>query len=83
MGLIIPPRVLAQFVAMPRADAKRLRAKLERIAADPRASHTAAKPLAGMPGLFRVRQGDWRAVYAVESGDVIVDRVGNRREVYR
>ena len=83
MALIIPPRVLAQFVAMPRADAKRLREKLERIAIDPRTRHPATKPLVGMPGLFRVRQGDWRAVYAVEDGDVIVDRVGNRKEVYR
>ncbi len=82
MALIIPPRVLAQFVAMPRADAKRLHEKLKRIAADPRTSRPAAKPLVGRPGVFRVRQGDWRAVYSVESGDVIVDRVGNRKEVY-
>jgi mRNA-degrading endonuclease RelE of RelBE toxin-antitoxin system len=39
--------------------------------------------LVGLPGLFRVRQGDWRAVYAVEDGDVVVDRVAHRREVYR
>ena len=82
MALIIPPRVLAQFVAMPRGDAKRLREKLEHIAANPRANHPAVRPLVGMPGLFRVRQGDWRAVYSVESGDLIVDRVGNRKEVY-
>ncbi len=82
MALIIPPRVQAQFVAMSRADAKRLFEKLERIAADPWARHPAAKPLVGRAGSYRVRQGDWRAVYSVESGDVIVDRVGNRKEVY-
>ena len=37
----------------------------------------------GMPGTFRVRQGDWRAVYAIKDGNVIVGRVGNRKEVYR
>jgi mRNA interferase RelE/StbE len=82
VALIIPPRVQAQFAAMPRADAKRLREKLERIAADPWASHPAAKPLVGGAGSYRVRQGDWRAVYSVENGDVIVERIGNRKEVY-
>jgi mRNA-degrading endonuclease RelE of RelBE toxin-antitoxin system len=33
--------------------------------------------------VFRVRQGDWRAVYSVEEGDVIVERVANRKVVYR
>jgi mRNA-degrading endonuclease RelE of RelBE toxin-antitoxin system len=37
----------------------------------------------GEPGVFRVRQGDWRAVFSLEEGDVIVDRVAHRREVYR
>ncbi|HEY1934784.1 MAG TPA: type II toxin-antitoxin system RelE/ParE family toxin [Acetobacteraceae bacterium] len=68
---------------MPRPDAKRLREKLGRIAADPSGSNPAAKPLVGQAGVFRVRQGDWRAVYVIEDGDLIVDRVGSRKEVYR
>jgi mRNA-degrading endonuclease RelE of RelBE toxin-antitoxin system len=67
---------------MPRGDARRLREKLERIAADPWARHPAAKPPVGTAGSYRVRQGDWRAVYSVENGNVIVERVGNRKEVY-
>ena len=35
------------------------------------------------PGRFRIRQGDWRAVFRMDGGDVLVDRVGNRGEVYR
>jgi len=34
-------------------------------------------------GVFRVRQGDWRAVYSIEDGDVIVERIGHRKMVYR
>lgn len=83
MALIIPPRVIAQFAAMPRADAKRLREKLARIAENPRGQHPAVTPLVGSSGVFRLRQGDWRAVYVIEDGDVIVDRIGNRKEVYR
>jgi len=30
-----------------------------------------------------LRKGDWRAVYRMRGTDVILDRVGNRRDVYR
>jgi mRNA-degrading endonuclease RelE of RelBE toxin-antitoxin system len=30
-----------------------------------------------------VRQGDWRAVYEIAGEDIVVIRVGHRREVYR
>jgi mRNA interferase RelE/StbE len=62
---------------------KRLRARLERIAENPLAPHIGVKPLVGRPGVFRVRQGDWRAVYSIDDGDVIVERVGDRKVVYR
>ena len=39
--------------------------------------------MAGAAGTFRVRQGDWRTIYAIRDDNVIVGRVGNRREVYR
>lgn len=71
------------FALMPKADARRLRDRLEAIAAAPDAHHANVRPLAGSPGAFRVRQGDWRAVFSIEGGDVIVDRVAHRREVYR
>jgi len=34
---------------------------------------------------YRIRQGDWRAVYAVDDAGktVTVLKIGNRREVYR
>ena len=68
---------------MPRADAKCLHARLERIAEDPLAPHVGVGPLVGRVGAFRVRQGDWRAVYSIEDGDVIVERIGHRKMVYR
>ena len=83
MALIIPPHVVAQFAAMPRGDARRLRDKLGRIADDPSGPQPGVKAMAGTPGMFRVRQGDWRAIYVIKDGNVIVGRVGNRKEVYR
>ncbi|MEO5336857.1 MAG: type II toxin-antitoxin system RelE/ParE family toxin [Magnetospirillum sp. WYHS-4] len=57
---------------------------LKEIAADPFAPCAKAKKLTGHPG-FRARHGDWRAVYRLdlETEEMVVDRVGHRREVYR
>jgi hypothetical protein len=40
-------------------------------------------PIRGSPGLFRLRCGDWRAIFSVERGTMIVKRVRHRREVCR
>ena len=66
-----------------KADARRLLDRLERIADAPEKRHANVLPLVGEPGAFRVRQGNWRAVFSIEQGDVIVDRVAHRREVYQ
>jgi len=68
---------------MPKAYARRLRDRSEAIAPAPDVQHPNVVPLAGYQGSFQVRQGDWRAVFSIEDGDVIVDRVAYRREVYR
>ncbi len=83
MALLVPPRVFKQLATMPKADARRLLDRLERIADAPEKLHPNVVPLGGESGVFRVRQGNWRAVFSIEKGDVIVDRVAHRREVYR
>jgi len=56
--------------------------KIKNLAADPR-PHESEKMEGGER--YRIRQGDWRILYAIEDGDktVTVVKVGNRREVYR
>ena len=83
MALIIPPHVAVQFAAMPRREARQLYERLVRIAEQPMAPQSGVKPLTGLPGRYRVRQGDWRAVYTIKDGNVIVGLVGNRKEIYR
>lgn len=43
------------------------------------------KKLKGAEGLYRVRIGDYRIVYSVESQQltVLVIKIGNRKDVYR
>ena len=69
---------------MPKREASAILRKLKAIAAEPFGDHPWAKRLKGEDG-FRARQGDWRAVYKVDTGHnaVIVERVEHRREVYR
>ena len=44
-----------------------------------------AKPLHGVPGLYRIRVGDYRIVYSADrkAQSVTVEKVGHRKEVYR
>lgn len=34
-------------------------------------------------GLHKLRMGDYRVIYAILGNDVMILRIGNRREVYR
>lgn len=81
MALIIPPPVMKQLVGLPRGDAARLLQRLEGIAAAPGERHSNVAALQGAPGSYRLRQGQWRAVFSIEEGNVILDRVAHRREV--
>ena len=57
--------------------------KLKGIAADPFGRQPSATAMAG--GGYRLRHGEWRAIYRIDRDDdvVIVDAVKHRREVYR
>jgi mRNA-degrading endonuclease RelE of RelBE toxin-antitoxin system len=53
------------------------------VAEDLTARHSFVTEMVNEPGVWRLRKGDWRAVYTIESGDVVVRNVGHRREVYK
>lgn len=61
--------------------ARRVQAAIELLAQDPRPP--AARRLRGRPG-WRVRTGDYRIIYTVDDGVlvVVVVAVGHRRDVY-
>ena len=69
---------------MPHKERAQLQERLRAIAADPTMRHPGVETMQGKPpGRFRVRQGDWRAIFSVDGPDVVVERVGNCGEVYR
>lgn len=83
MDLQIEAGALNTLRQMPKSDADGLRAKLRAFAAAPYAAHPWAK--AFTQGRGRIRHGDWRAIYKIDGGTlvVIVVKIGNRKEVYR
>ena len=83
MALVIPPDVVKQLAAIPKADRKRLLAALESVAAEPAKRLPFMTEMVGQRDVWRLRKGDWRAVFRIFQGDVILDRVGHRREIYR
>lgn len=57
----------------------RLRAKVESLRVDPLPSgvkHIGAHT-------YRVRVGDYRIIYLFHKGDILISKIGHRREVYR
>ena len=70
---------------MPHKAAAAMMDRLETIAAAPFGKHSNVKPLVGEKDAFRLRQGNWRAVYRIEriAGEMRVVLVDVRGSVYR
>jgi mRNA interferase RelE/StbE len=56
---------------LPRNRAKRIRSKLLAVAADPFAKTANVKRLTGREG-YRLRIGDWRALYTIDAGTKVI-----------
>ncbi|MBF0094472.1 MAG: type II toxin-antitoxin system RelE/ParE family toxin [Alphaproteobacteria bacterium] len=84
MRLILTQAAIRALRKLPARDAKALLGMLGEIAADPFGSHAKAKKMTDHPG-YRARYGDWRAIYRLDNqtGEMVVDRIGHRSEVYR
>jgi len=42
------------------------------------------EPLSGdLQGAFKIRIGDWRAIYTIESDAIVIQAIGHRREIYK
>ena len=64
-SLVYTRRALKDLAQLPAADSKRLRERLKAYATAPDAAGLDVTPLKGAPGDFRLRSGDWRALFTV------------------
>ena len=81
--LRVKPSVAKDLRGIPKADVRRILARMEALRDDPRAP--GCEKLAGGSELYRVRQGVYRIVYTIHDAQVIVEviRVGHRSDIYR
>lgn len=67
---------------LPKQDIQRIVKRLQQFASQPRppSCHKLSST-----NLYRIRQGDYRILYAVDDGKRLIDiiKIGHRREVYR
>jgi mRNA interferase RelE/StbE len=80
--LLIKPSAVKELEGLPPKERRRVAAKVRKLATDPRPS--GSEKLSGHQ-LYRVRQGDYRILYAIEDASLslIVFKIGHRRDVYR
>lgn len=76
-------RAARDLAALPTLTQKRIAARIDALALDPRPS--ASKKLHGGEDLYRIRVGDYRMIYQVQARIVVVTviRIGHRRDIYR
>jgi mRNA interferase RelE/StbE len=79
----IKPSAAKALAALTPTIRRRIDQAILALAHDPRPR--GAEPVRGIPGVLRIREGDYRILYTVHDDHliVLVIRIGHRREVYR
>lgn len=79
----VSPAAGREIKKLPRAVQALIIGLLRGLAVDPRP--TGCKQMTGPEGFYRVRSGDYRAIYAIEDAALLVTivKVAHRRDVYR
>jgi mRNA interferase RelE/StbE len=77
----LKPSARRDFEKMPRKAQQALARKIDLLAVDAQAA--GEEKLAGHEGLFRIRAGDYRAVYERGGDTIMILRLGDRKEIYK
>ena len=74
-----------EFLQLPTRIQDKIVEALSFLAENPFTELLQIKKLRGPEGLYRIRFGDYRLLYTVESSElvVIIIKIGHRREIYR
>ena len=85
MELVIEKKARSGLGRMQATAREAIVARLRAIAANPLAHHANVQRMQGVKNGFRLRQGDWRAVYwlSFETNEMRVTKLDVRGKVYR
>lgn len=79
--VLLKPSARRDFDKMPRKAQEALARKIDLLSADPQAA--GEEKLAGHEGLYRIRAGDYRAVYEKDGDTLMILLLGDRKQIYR
>ena len=81
--LLLAPPAERQLKALAESVQKRIVKRLKSLRENPRPP--GVKKLAGEEDLYRIREDDYRIIYAIQGKEliVLVVKIGDRKEVYR
>ena len=76
------PRAVRDLKGLPQDVQRRLLARIEDLAEEPRPP--GVKKLAGADDLYRIRVGDYRVLYQIQDEKllVVIVRIGHRSDIY-
>lgn len=79
--IIITKRAIKDLEKLDSADKKRIKEKLKILLDNPiGASRKLSNPIIGT---YRFRAGDYRIIFDVDENDIIVLRIGHRKDIYK
>ncbi|WP_279601731.1 type II toxin-antitoxin system RelE/ParE family toxin [Methylobacterium sp. J-072] len=81
-SLVFTRAAARSLTRMPKATEDLIRQKLRLYAQDPASLANNVKALKGAGDRYRLRVGDWRAVFTIEADRIIVHAVGPRGSIY-
>lgn len=81
-SVLIKASATKELEGVPQKELRRITRKIDRLGNEPRPA--GCEKLTG-ENRYRIRQGDYRVVYSVDDvrNEVVVFKVGHRRDVYR
>jgi len=77
------PKALKELKKLDKPVARRVARAIGELRGDPRPQ--GARPLAGYPDLWRIRVGDYRAIYTIRDTELVIValRIAHRSSIYR
>jgi mRNA interferase RelE/StbE len=80
--IVFAPEAAREFDALGSTAPQRVEKALDQLASEPLALRNQIKRLKG-DSAMRLRVGDWRIIFDVHFGQIVVLAIAHRREVYR
>ena len=79
--IVFTRRALKDLEKIPKDEKNRIGEKLKEYAQEP--MKYTRKLTSPKIGTYRFRVGDYRIIFDIESDEIVILRIGNRRDIYR